>query len=369
MKDNTVTLERNTEKEDKDEEIVSLLSKGKSLDLSEAKQKEVLKQIKDEFEAIKDERKDIQGSDFDSFLECMDNQKYGLMPKSARRAYNLDTGLTRIKCDDIKRSTVMALLDVEPVVSVSPRLGFALQNGTEICNQQQDFIDSVVDEIIPLRKPMMLAADGAIYKKVGVIKWFHKVVTEKRVRTECYTGKPMVVGQNPDGIPIIENSGLDDFLLSHSERVKKDPAKYQWIVDKLNQGKEAKFDIEYKEVVYDDPFPVFVDNKNFYVRKSVDGYDGMCETMLLAERVELSYYDLKKLEKNYDFINLDKLLYKEGGKELNDDYATKMYKIMECVFYFKLKEEDEEYTKGVFWIEEDSWVYLGGINYPFTTID
>jgi hypothetical protein len=39
------------------------------------------------------------------------------------------------------------------------------------------------------------------------------------------------------------------------------------------------------------------------------------------------------------------------------------------VFYFKLKEEDEEYTKGVFWIEEDSWVYLGGINYPFTTID
>lgn len=374
-----VELKSNIKPEPKEEVIESLLSKGKPLKLDDEEQKKVVKAFKEEFEAIKTERMDIDGEDFDSFLASMDRQRKGQMPKTANRAYNLDTGLTKIKCSDIVRTTINAIFDVDPIISVNPRPGFAKGVGTKVCKEQQEFLDYVIDEKIPLRKSLRLAANSATYKKVGVIKWVHKVRKEKRIGHAKFEGKPEVIGINQQtGQPLIKNKALEDFMLNYGDMIRKEEErnpgskKYDWIINRLKEGKKVEFDYEYDDVVYNDPYPQFVDNKNFYVRKDTDGYWGLCEAQLIAERISFSYYQLKNLEKEYDFVNLDKLIYdnEEDKKADNkrENYATENYNIIECPFYVRLPDE-EEYTKVVLWIAEEKMVYLGGIYYPYTVLD
>ncbi len=294
-----VIIKSNIIPEPKEEVIEQLLQKGKPLNIiDDTQQKQLVTEIKDEWEEIKKERMDINGEDFDSFLDTMDRQRKGQMPKTAGRAYNLDTGLSQIKCSDIERTIIGALFGTDPIISVSPRPGFARGAGTEVCKQQQEFLDYAIDERIPIRPPMRLAATSAVYKKVGIIKWVHKVKKEKRIGHEKYIGNPQVVGQDPQtGQPITKNEGLEEFMLHHGETIEKDlkknpkSKKYKWIVDRLQQGKKAEFDIEYDDVVFSDPFPRFIDNKDFYVRKNTEGYDGLCETLLIVERVSFSYYE------------------------------------------------------------------------------
>ena len=374
-----VIIKSNVKKEPAEELIENLLSKGQPLTLEDTDQKTLGKSIKEELEAIKNERKDIDDEDFDAFLDTMDRQRKGRMPKTAGRAYNLDTGLTPIKCNNIIRTTLSALFGVVPIISVNPRPGFAKGAGTEICNQQQEFLDYVLDERIPLRAPLRLAASSATYKKVGMVKWTHKVRKEKRIGHDKYEGKPEVTGQNPEtGEPVIENKPLEAFLLSYGDVIEKDKeknpdsTKYDWIIKRLTQGKKAEFDYEYDEVVYNDPFPQFVDNKNFYVRKNTKGYLGLCETGLIVERVNFNYYDLKKLEKENGFVNVDKLIYDSEQDEKNDDkrtgFANETYDVLECVYYALLLGEDE-YTKIICWFAEEGMVFLGGIYYPYTVLD
>lgn len=379
MPKESVVIESNVKKEPKEELIESLLQKGKPLKLEDTDQKTLVKSIKEEFEAIKKERTDIDGEDYDDFLESMDRQRKGRMPKTAGRAYNLDTGLTKIKCNDIIRTTVDALFGVDPKISVNPRPGFAKGMGTEVCSQQQDFLDYALDEKIPLRKPIRLAATSATYKKVGIIKWIHKVRKEKRIGHEKYVGKPEVTGMNPQtGQPIIENKPLEEFLLSYGDIIEKDKTKnpnstkYDWIIKRLMQGKKAEFDYEYDEVTYNDPFPQFVDNANFYVRKDTEGYLGLCEASLITERVSFTYYQLKQLEKEYGFVNVDKLIYdNEKDEKPRDGFASEKYDILEHVYYAILPEDKEsgEYTKIICWEGEEKNIYLGGIYYPYTVLD
>lgn len=378
LKEN-VKIESNIIPEKGEELIESLLTKGKTLTLDDTDQKTLVKSIKEEFEAIKQERTDIDGENYDAFLNTMDRQRKGRMPKTAGRAYNLDTRLTKIKCNDIIRTVVDALFGVDPKISVNPRPGFAKGIGTEVCSQQQDFLDYALDEKIPLRKPIRLAAASATYKKVGMIKWTHKVRKEKRIGHKKYEGKPEVVGQDPrTGQPIIKNKPLENFLLEFGEDIEKarekNPnfTKYNWVIKHLMQGKKAEFDVEYEEITYNDPFPKFVDNANFYVRKDTEGYLGLCEASLIVERVSFTYYQLKQLEKEYDFVNVNKLIYDSDDSERNDDkrtgFANEKYNILECVYYALLPGEDE-YTKVICWIAEEKMVYLGGINYPYTVLD
>jgi hypothetical protein len=78
-----VELKSNVKPDPKEEIIESLLTKGKPLTLQDTEQKALVESIKEEFEAIKLERKDIDGWDYDDFLETMDRQKKGRMPKTA----------------------------------------------------------------------------------------------------------------------------------------------------------------------------------------------------------------------------------------------------------------------------------------------
>lgn len=379
MPKENVIVKKNTEPSPKGEEkIESLLMKGKPLDLTKEQQNDVIKDLKAEFKAIKAERMDIDGEglDYDTFLENMEMQKRGRMPKTAGRAYNMDCGLSKVKCGDIIRTIKAALFGVDPLFSISPRPGFAKGQGRQICSEQQQYLDYVLDEKIKLKGPIGLAADAATYKKVGVIKWVHRVTKEKRIKTEEYKGDPQIIGiDRQTGQPKIENKPLEEFLLIYGEDVAKDPEKYAWIAKRLIAGKTAKFDVEYDDIVYNDPFPKFIDNKNFYVRKDVEGYEGLCRTQLIVERVNFTYYQLKQLEKENEFVNIDKLIYdtKEGEEikasdKPRENYASEDYNVLECPFYFKMNKDDEDYTKGIIWMAEEKEIYLGGIYYPLTTI-
>lgn len=369
MPKENVTIKRKPVSKDQKEAMVSLLEKGKPLDLTEEQYTRLAKDVEAEFEAIKQERGDIHSVNFDSFMDSMDNQRRGKMPKSAKRAYNLDTRLTPIKCGDIKNAIVSSLLGVDPPISVTPRPGYALEGGSNVCNQQQEFIDYALDERIPIRKPLSLAASSAVYKKVGMLKWVHKVRKEKRIRQEKFKGEPSAELDAKTGQIIRKNPGLEDFLLSYGDCLEKYPAKYQWIADRLIEGKEVEFDAEYDEIVYNDPFPVFVDNRNFYVRKDTDGYIGLCETKATIERVPYSYYQLKKFEEEYDFINIDKLIEDEKTGKPRDGYEKEKFDVLEVVFHFRLNEDDDEYTKILCFFHEKDMLYLGGVFYPYTTID
>ncbi len=371
MAKENLTIERNTDKKPKDEKIESLLQKGKNLNITEdTRQKEISTAIKDEFEAIKEERMDIDGCDYDSFLDAMDRQRKGKMPKTAGRAYNLDTGFTKIKCGDIVMTTMDAIYGVSPLFSITPRPGLAKSLGVTVCQNQQEYLDYVLDEIIPLKSPLRVAADSATYKRVGVIKWIHKVRKEKRIRTETYTGKNEVVGQNQQtGEPITENKALKEIELLYATDIQKDPKKFEWIFKAAIEEKKFSFDVEYDDIVYNDPFPKFVDNKNFYVRKATEGYIGLCETELTVERITMTYYELKQLEKENKFINVDKLTYdtpeEEKKGEQRKGYATENYDMLECVY---MLEEGGELIKTVIWLSEDKMCYMGGIYFPFTVI-
>jgi len=377
MPKESVIIKSNVKKEPKEDVIESLLTKGKPLPLTEDEQKSLIKSIREEFDAIKAERGDIDGEDFDEFLESMERQRKGRMPKTADRAYNLDTGLTKVKCQDIIRTTIDALFGVDPKISINPRPGFAKGVGMEVCSQQQEFLDYALDERIPLRKPLRLACSSATYKKVGMVKWSHKVRKEKRIGHEKYVGKPIVTGVDPQGQPIIENKPLNEFLLAYGDVIEKELAKnpestkYSSIIKKLQEGKKAEFDYEYDDVVYNDPFPKFVDNANFYVRKDTEGYIGLCEASLITERVSFSYYQLKQFEKEFDFVNIDKLIYDKGDDKPREGYASEKYDVLEHVYYAVLPEDEEtgEYTKIVCWEAEKENLYLGGINYPYTVLD
>ena len=371
-------LNSNVKPEPKEELIESMLTKGMPLKLDDTEQKALVKEMMAEFDAIKLERKDIDGCDFDDFMDSMDRQRKGIMPKTASRAYNLDTGVSKIKCGDIVRTTISAICDVDPKISVNPRPGYGQQAGRDICQQQEEFIDYAVDERIPLRPALRLAAQSAVYKKVGMIKWVHRVRKEKRIGHDKYEGNPVFEVDERGNERMVSNKGLEDFLLSYGETIQKDKeknpksTKYDWIIKKLMEGKKAEFDYEYDDVVYNDPFPIYVDNRDFYVRKGVEGYIGLCSTPLIVERVSYTYNELKEFEKEYDFVNVDKLIYNsdkdENDKTKREGYATEIFNILECTYYANLPGEDE-LTKIICWIAEDKLCYLGGIEYPYTVID
>lgn len=330
------------------------------------------KEVFDGFEAMKSER-DEKG--LDEFFDAADNQYAGIMPRRAGSQFNLDCGLTKIKVDDIVRTNQSAHFEVDPVISVKPRPGFVLQDGTKVTEAQEDFIDYALDELIPYKDAFKLAAYSAAKKKVGIIKWIHKIKMEKRSRTETYTPEVEERGVDPQTQqPIMVNKGIENFSQMHKEEVEKNPDKYKWVVDRLNNNQPVTLDVEYDEVTRNDPFPKFVDNKNFYVRVDCEGYEGLCEEELYIERESYTYYQLKKLEEDYEFIDVDKLLYEtdedQDDDKKRDDAYTKKYDILIATYrFFETEGDVDSEEKIIAYFAEDRKIYLGGIYYPLTVLE
>jgi hypothetical protein len=258
----------------------------------------------------------------------------------------------------------------DPKFSISARPEFDRQGGREICQSQEDFLDYKIDNCIPFIQPERQTLHSAVVKGTGIKKWFHELKREKKKRPECYDGsrQQTLPPQREGEQPIVRNLGLEDFLKAYPDA----PTEYPNYCKKLADGKKVELIVEYEETIYNDPLPTNVALKDFYVRVDTEGYQGLCETRLIAERINRNWWQLKKLEKQKKFYNIDELLYADSEAKKADkkkaNYANEKFDILECTFYFKLKESDEEETKVIIWVAEEKWIVVGAIIYPYYAI-
>jgi len=167
------------------------------------------------------------------------------------------------------------------------------------------------------------------------------------------------------GNPVIKNVGLEAFLEKYPNAVEK----YPGLVKQLQEGKLIRLKVKYKDIVYNDPMPKFIPIEDFYIRKCTE-LEELGETRLIMERQEYTWWEMKKLESKGKFSNIDELMYKDKDKkEKIENYEDKKYIIFECVFFFKVDEDDEEYTKIVCWWAEEKRLIVGSINFPYDDID
>jgi hypothetical protein len=339
-------------------------------DLEDTDKSRIIDAILDEHKEIDDE---WQEAHIIEELKALDNQYDGVMSEDERRMFNLCSRVTKRKVDKVDNMIMQALMKSDPKFSVSPRPGFEKQGGQDVCDKQSDFLDYKLDNL-PFEVPVGQAIHNATLKRLGLVRWEHVIKREKRKREECYKGtpgqgKPFSIGVDPNTQqPItIQNDGLAEFLRNWPDAAKD----YPGYIKSLSEGKEVKFVAEFTETTYDDPMPTSIDPKNFRARLDCDGYEGLKTTKLIVEYENYSYWELKRQEKRGFFFDVEDLSY-EGKKEDNKKIAkfkNKTYEILRCTFYTKLKEDDEEEMKCIFWVHEDKKKMIGAIRWPYYGID
>lgn len=341
------------------------------LELDTEQQKRLLAEVKEEFDAIKTER---EGAKLEAKWRVLNNQYEGKVEEDGLRQFNLCRRITKVKCDAVERMIVKAAWSSNPKFSITARPEFAREGGKEVCQAQEDFIDYKLDTDIPFNEPERKTVHSSVVKGTGILKIFHELKREKRRREECYDGgkRRTAIGDNREQVEI--NEGLEEFLKAYpNARVD-----YPSYVKKLEAGKEIKIVVEYEETVFNDPMPTNVDLNDFYVRIGTNGYEELKEARLIVERLRpMTWWELKKKEKQKKFYNIDELMYKEGvadgassaaDRAKKPNYVNETFKILECVYYFKLKETDEEEVKLIVWIAEDRWLVVGSILYPYYAV-
>jgi hypothetical protein len=354
-------------KEDKSSDLPIYLEQIK--DLSDDDKTRIIDEILEEHKEIDEE---WQEANIIEELKALDNQYDGIMSEDDRRMFNLCSRVTKKKVDKVDNMIMQAVMKSDPKFSVSPRPGFEKQGGQEVCDKQSDFLDYKLDNL-PFEVPVGQAIHNATLKRLGIVRWEHVIKREKRKREECYKGTPgqgklfqVSVDPTTKQPIMIQNDGLVEFLRNWPDAYKD----YPGYVKSLVEGKEVKFVAEFTETTYDDPMPTSVDPKNFRARLDCDGYEGLKTTKLIVEYENYSYWELKRQEKRGFFFDVDDLSY--DGKDKDKKIAkfkNKTYEILRCTFYGKLKEDDDEEVKCIFWINEDKKKMIGAIRWPYYGID
>lgn len=363
------------------------------------------KEIMTELEVINEQ---YQAEGLLNKFSSLDAQYEGDLLENPDQLFNLHKPTTKVKVDAIVRYLMRAYFGGNIIYSVSPHPEFEDNNGQDICDKQQDYLDyKIKDGGIIFKVPMNKVFRHSVLKYGGILKLEFKIESQKRKRYETYEGEPIytveklnaktgepyeeeltekqyekaIQAGNVPSVVKIENKGLDQFLEIYPDAREE----YAGYVTKLEKGKTINILVEYDEIVYNDPHFKNVLPKNFKVRTTTEGYDGLKTTRLIVERQSYTWWELKKNEKEGKFYDIDDLKYeydkrtsKKGGKTVRLSSGTRLekknfenetYDVLECVYYFKLKEEDEDEIRVVCWIEEDSERVIGDIYYPFYTLD
>lgn len=352
--------------QEKKEEKEGIPKYFSELELKDDKKKLIVADIILEYLAIKKERADAH---LEEKWQGLDDQDEGNIEESEDRQFNLHKHTTRVKVDAVAGALTEASLDSDPLYSISARPEFAKEGGREVCEHQQDFLDNKIDTVIPMRPEMAKVDYSTALKGTGILKLTHRIKREDRKREEVYEGK----------------KGAKEFKLAWPEEAKKHPE----FIEALEKGGKKNWIVSYKDTTYNDPYPQFIDLKNFFVRLDTNGYEGLKTTKLIVEKQEYTWWELKQMENDpdYSFFDVDKLMFEwDKGKKRSDrneekdlkkftDYKTRKYTILECVFYFKDVGEDGKEVKdgkeikGVFWLGEEREVMIGSIYYPYWGLD
>lgn len=353
---------------DKKQEAKEIPVYMERLELTEDQKKAIIKEYLEEYDVLEEQRK---LENLEQKWQALDNQYEGKIQEDARRQFNLNRKITKIKINKCTNLIMQAFFESDPIYAVSPRPEYDKEGGREVCDKQQDFLDYKLDNL-PFRFPIGLTVHSSGVKGTGILKMYHDIKRVKRQREERYNGKlePIrgkasnqpIMGK--DGQPVMENRGLIEFL----KNWPKAPEDYPGLVKKLMEGKEITIMADYWDTVYNDPRPKCIDLKNFRIRTDTDGYEGLKTTKLIDEIQSYSYWDLKREEAAGKFFDIDKLIEdKDGVKKKN--YAKEDYIIHEATMFVKLKESDKDDIRIVFWIDEEKHIIIGAERYRYNLID
>lgn len=369
-----VTFEANKKTEaEKKLEVQGIPIYLDTLILDEDQKKRLIEQAITELNIIRKERKSI---DLDARCEALDNQYNGKVTEDEMQQFNLNRNVTKVKVDAIVTAAKSAFFEADPIFAITPRPDFGKETGVEVCNKQQDFLDQKLDQL-PFEPEMDLVFHSATVKGLGWLELFYDIKRESRRREERYETKlvPVVdpATKQPlrllNGQPVVENQGLKDFL-SNWPDARKD---YPGYVKKLMEGGDIEFVADYKETTYNDPRPKYHDIKDVFVRIKTDGYEGLKTTRLIAIRENYTYWELKREEDDNKFYDINKLV-EEKDKDGNatskkvENFESLDFDVWKCTFYFKLKENDADEVKIVFWFVEDKKVVIGSMLYQYYAV-
>ncbi|MEA2036156.1 MAG: hypothetical protein U9O94_01505 [Nanoarchaeota archaeon] len=335
------------------------------LKLSEEEQQTLAEQVFLEYEAIVDERKDLN---LTNKWEERDRQYDGEMQNNKTLAFNLHVHQSKIKTDAIVQAINEAFLDSEPMFDISPRPDAARKDGFEVAEKQAQFLDFAVDEEIKPENALVRIAKSTITKFVGIGKLSWKYKRERRRREESYEGEWVPSGVQ-NGQFIKENEGLKKFLSVYPDAMEKQ----RGIVKRLVEEKKVEIVVEFKDTIDNNPELEYIKVENFFVKNSVDYQKGLRDTHFIGELQEYSYWDLLKKEENGEFENVEKLWNTDTDEENHaKDYMTKDYKVLEATTYMRIKEDDKEEIKIKAWFgaeDEGKKIFLGAEIYPYYGFD
>lgn len=343
------------------------------LDLTDEQIDSLTKQVKDEFMVLKDERKSLK---LDEEWSIIDKQYDGILRQNKKLNFNLHSHQSKIKSDAIVRALNEAFLDSEPMVDVSPRPGFFKTknekgiDGDDISDKQTQFIDFAFDEEIQPQKEITLINRSAVNKFVGIgkIEWAYE--KDRRKRFEKYEGKNEIV--DIGGESVLENKALKEFIKNYPDAEER----YPGYVKRLSQGGKISIVVDYFDVINNCPKIKHVPVENFYVRNCTNYYDGLKNAHLVAERFKMTWWELKKKEKNGEFENIEdikNLSFYNDDKNIfsQEKFEHRVFPIIEATTYFLIKNSDDEETKIKCWFLEcgDELHFLGAILYPWFGYD
>ena len=352
------------------------------LTLSPEQQDAIFEEIEAELKQCEEERK-MDG--LEAHWGEMDNLWQGKLRDAEDQQFNLSKRTAKTKMMGVIRAAEESFFEIDPRFSVTPRPDFDGKDGEQVTQKQEDFLDYKFDEVIPLQPEMSKVFKQAVDRGIGILKYTWETRRTWKKREERYVGKiEPIVDQNKQpvmdpttGQPATKNEGLQEFVRNYPDASNPESKYYPYFFQ-LRQGKTINIVVKYRCTEYDDPMPKFVDRKNFYNRRADAGYVGLCRSRFHAEKIDYSWWELKKMEDdNRHFYNIEKLMFEsdtdkdepaEKRKKLAN-YDHKDYPIFECVYWTKLKATDKEETRCVFWVNREKKLMIGSIAFPYYTVD
>lgn len=346
-------------------------------DLDDDQKSRLSSQFKEEFEAICAERESLG---LPSKWNSLDRQYDGEMKRNSKLQFNLNTKQSKIKVDAIVRALNEAFLESSPMVDISPRPEQWKeddQDGKDICEKQQQFIDYEVTENVHPQRDLTLINLSAVKKFVGIGKIEWRFEKEKRRREEVYEGKNEIV-YGPGNQPIgVKNEALKEFVSNYPDAKER----YKGLYNRIAKGETVRLVVEYLDTMYNCAKLVHVPTEDFYVRNSTHYHEGLKKAHLIVERQSRTWFELQKRVKSGEFdedaVDSMKSMHKSSAPEQSttkQTYKTADYDILEATTYFAMDEDDEEETKIKCWFaevngEEKEYVLLGCSLYPYYGFD
>lgn len=367
-----VEIERVSQK-DLDEREEGVPAYKEKVEYDEEDEERLKDELMKGYQRLKDERK---AEGLEAKWDEKEAQYHGQMDDDANLEFSLNVPITMVKVDSLVRLALKAFLESDPKFTITPRPQMAQQDKWDVTvSAQSDYLDYKLDEEIDIESPLRKVLHQSALYDVGVLKVPYEYIKKQRRREEFFSGKPEVGEDGQIKIP-----GLESFVKQYPDAVEPGNEGHSEF-KQLTEGKDVTFKSSFLEPVYDDPKPSFVDIRDFFVSKRCEGYQGLCDERLTIERQDYTWWELKKMEANGDFENVDECKNRINEAEAEnksdetegqeDDYKTRPYEVIECNYWFNEKDDDnpDNETKLTAWIEVYSKTFLGAILYPYDRVE